>query len=89
MKTSAVIDRFEEGFAVILVKEGDKKLIFPKKQLPKGAREGHWLQIEFEGELSEDTVSSITIDQEETLNAKRRIAEKLDRLRKGDHLGEE
>jgi hypothetical protein len=89
MKTSAVIDRFEEGMAVILMKEGDAKLVIPRKNLPRGAREGHWLIIEFEGVVSEDYVISIIVDEEETRNARLRIREKLERLRRGDHLGEE
>jgi hypothetical protein len=89
MNSSAVIDRFEEGLAVILMKEGDTKLVIPRKKLPKGAREGHWLRIEFEDEISEENVVKITIDEEETKQARIRIRAKLDRLRRGDHLGEE
>jgi hypothetical protein len=89
MRVSAVLDRFEEGYAVILLNEGNKKLVIPKNRLPKSAREGHWLLIEFEGQVSEETLLNISVDKEETLNAKRRIAEKLDRLRRGDHFGDE
>lgn len=89
MKTSAVVDRFEEGYAVLLFKDGDIKLVIPRKKLPKGTREGHWLFIEFEGEVSEDTIVNIAFDEEETRNARLRIIEKLERLRRGDHLGDE
>jgi hypothetical protein len=89
MKTSAVVDRFEEGYAILLFKDGDIKLVIPRKKLPKGTREGHWLLIEFEGEVSEDTIVNIAFDEEETRNARLRIMEKLERLRRGDHLGDE
>jgi len=82
MIEKAVIDRFEEGRAVLLVGEKEKKVIVPRKSLPRGAREGHWLKVEFErGELM-----SAAIDEEETAKTRQRIAEKLERLRRGEHL---
>jgi hypothetical protein len=89
MKTSAIIDRFEEGFAVILLKEGDAKLVLERKKLPKKAKEGHWLLIDFEGEFTEENIVDISIDEDETRNARIRIREKLEKLRRGDHLEEE
>lgn len=82
MTEKAVIDRFEDGWAVLLVGEEERRLSVPRKQLPRGVREGHWLQVELEG----DTLLSATIDQEGTAQARKRIAEKLARLRRGDHL---
>ena len=78
----AVIDRFEGNLAVLLVGDEEKKMEVPRKSLPKGAKEGHWLQLEMNG----DTILNITIDEEETARAKQRIAEKLERLRRGEHL---
>jgi prophage tail gpP-like protein len=54
----------------------------PKAQLPKHAREGHHLQIELEG----DRVIRVLIDKEATERARKRIEDKLNRLRRGEHL---
>lgn len=77
----AVIDRFEGMFAVIVL-EDDRRFSIPRKELPKGAKEGNWLQVE----VMADEIKSITLDLAETQSAKKRIAEKLERLRKGEHL---
>lgn len=81
MRQKAVIDRFEEDQAVLLVGDKERKLVVPRQSLPKGAKEGHWLKVELEG----NNLVSAAIDQEETAKAKQRIAEKLARLRKGEH----
>ena len=78
MQEKAVIDRFEEGFAVLLVGTKERQINVPRAQLPRGAREGHWLQVELDG----DRFTSMEIDEEETAKAKERIAGKLDLLRK-------
>jgi prophage tail gpP-like protein len=54
----------------------------PRSRLPKGVKEGTWLQVEIQG----DKVIDAKIDEEETNRAKQRIAEKLAALRRGDHL---
>ena len=81
MKTKAVIDRFEGDKAVLLVGEEEDRLIVPRSLLPSGVKEGDWLQVEVE----DDRVLSAVIDEDETAQAKQRIAEKLARLRRGDH----
>jgi len=78
----AVIDRFEGQYAVLLLEEGERQLNVSRGSLPKPAKEGSWLQVEVDG----DTLSSAVLDEKETTNAKRRISEKLERLRRGDHL---
>ncbi len=78
----AVIDRFENGHAVLLVGDEGRRLSVPRKALPRGAREGSWLKVDVEG----DQLVSATIDHEETAAARQRIADKLDRLRRGEHL---
>ncbi len=78
----AVIDRFEGEFAVLIVGEDEQRVNVLKKLLPKLSKEGSWLQIE----IQNDEVVSAAMDEEETANAKQRIAEKLERLRRGDHL---
>jgi prophage tail gpP-like protein len=78
----AVIDRFEGKFAVLIVGEDEQRMNVPKKRLPKLSREGDWLQVE----IQNGEVVSAVMDQEETASAEQRIAEKLARLRQGDHL---
>lgn len=82
MIEKGVIDRFEDGFAVFLIGENNRRVNVLRKQLPKGVKEGTWLKVEFEGE----ELQNAEIDVEETANARKRIAEKLERLRRGDHL---
>jgi len=78
----ATIDRFEGKFAVLILGEDEQRMNVLKKLLPKKSREGSWLQVE----IQNGEVTSAVIDEEETANAKQRIAEKLARLRRGDHL---
>ena len=54
----------------------------PRRELPRGVREGTWLQVE----LADDRVVSAAVDGQETARAKERIADKLARLRRGHHL---
>lgn len=42
----AVIDRFENGWAVLYLEEDEKKVVFPGEYLPRGVREGDYLSIE-------------------------------------------
>lgn len=82
VKVKAVVDRLENGCAVLLIGDEERKLNVPSESLPNGSREGQWLQVELEG----DRLVSVEIDMEETARAKQRIMEKLERLRKGEHL---
>lgn len=78
----AVIDRIEDGIAVILLGEAERQVNVPRKQLPKGAREGHWLKVEMAG----DQIMRIELDREATETARKLIEEKFERLRRGEHL---
>jgi hypothetical protein len=78
----AVIDRFEGKFAVLLVGEDETRMEVLRKLLPKGSKEGHWLQVE----IQDGAVMNASLDAEETARTKERIAEKLARLRSGEHL---
>ena len=82
MIEKAVIDRFEEDMAVLLVGEKERQVVIPRKSLPAGVKEGHWLKVELDGEK----LVSAGIDNEETAEVKQRIADKLERLRRGEHL---
>ena len=52
MSQKAVIDRFEGDFGIVIIGEGEgeRQVDVPKKALPKGAREGDWLQVEMSGD---------------------------------------
>jgi len=78
MEEKAVIDRFEGEKAVLLAGEEQRVVIVPRKDLPAGAREGHWLKLRLEGQ----SVVGIDADEEGTAKARQRIADKLDRLRR-------
>lgn len=82
MSEKAVIDRFEEEWAVLLIGEGERRLDVKRIELPKEASEGDWLQVELEG----DRLVSAVVDEAETERARSRIMSKLERLRRGDHL---
>jgi hypothetical protein len=79
MTEKAVIDRFEGDSAIILIAE--KPIVIPRASLPKGVKEGDWLQVEME----EGNFISAKLDPMETKLATERIAEKLNRLRSGEH----
>ncbi len=83
MIEKAVIDRFEGDWAVLLVGDREKKLVVPRTRLPRGAREGQWLKVELD---DEGKLQRAVVDEEETARARQRIAEKLDRMRRGEHL---
>ena len=67
---------------MLLIGEEERRVNVPRKTLPQGAREGHWLQVELEG----DQILSASIDREATEQARQRVMEKLERLRRGEHL---
>jgi hypothetical protein len=78
----AVIDRFEGSIAVLYLGDEQEKLEIPKKQLPKGVKEGSWLILE----IQDGKLVMAEIDPEETARARERIAEKRATLLRGDHL---
>jgi len=45
MQMQAVIDRFEEEKAVLLVGEDEQKVVFPRMYLPENVVEGDYLDI--------------------------------------------
>lgn len=79
MKDKAVVDRIVDGLhAVLLVGESEEERIVPLASLPEGVREGMWLEVRFDGE----TLVEAEIDHEETERVKKRIAAKLEALRR-------
>ena len=81
MKTQAVIDRFEGNKVVILVGKEQDRLIVPKTSIPKSAKEGDWLIVD----VRDDRIFSAEIDTQATEAARKRINDKLNMLRKGNH----
>jgi hypothetical protein len=79
---SAVIDRFEGHVAVLLVGNEQRVVDVPRDHLPPGVQPGQWLRIRLDGEA----LLEATVDADTTEATRRRIAEKLARLRRGDHL---
>lgn len=83
---SAVLDRYEDGLGIIFFDDNPEMAVsitrehFDKRK-PK---EGSHLKIEMQG----DEILSITVDKAATEAARKRIQEKLARLRRGDHLTE-
>ena len=66
----AVIDRFEGEYAVVLFGENEIKVDIPKILLPEDAKEGSWLNINFE------------LDIEGEMKQRERIKNKLERLKR-------
>lgn len=65
----AVIDRFEEGKAVLLVGEAEKKAVFPADELPEGLSEGDYIRLD------------IALDEARTKAAREEAAALLRELR--------
>jgi len=66
----ASIDRVDEGVAVLIPREGSARFTLPCSLLPAGAREGDILEV------------SIRRDAEATEEARRRAAERIERLKR-------
>jgi hypothetical protein len=81
----AVVDRFEGELAVLLV--GDERQPFDvrRSHLPPGTREGQWLRVE----IADGQLLGVSWDDQATAAAQERIAARLARLRRGDHLKDE
>ena len=67
--TFAVIDRFEEDKAILLVGESEKKVVFPTEELPAGLSEGDYIRWE------------ISFDEERTKEAREEAAALLQSLK--------
>ena len=80
----AVIDRFEGEYAMVRLEDGQNLNVL-RTQLPERCFEGLHLIISFD---EEQGVREIEADYEETAIARKRIEEKLERLRRNKHLDE-
>jgi hypothetical protein len=69
--------------APLLLVEGQPEPIHvPRQQLSAGTREGDHIQVEWH----DGQVIGVQRDEQATDQARQRIADKLNRLRRGDHL---
>lgn len=84
MLEKASVDRFEGKWAVLLVGDPARLVNVPRSSLPRRVREGYWLLVEFDN----DRLLSAVVDHEEMKRTKKRIREKLEKLRRGEHLTE-
>lgn len=82
MKVRATIDRFEGATAVLLQEPDGQPLDLPRAQLPAEAQAGMTLLLE----MVEGKVITAVIDDTTTTERHQRIQQKLDRLRRGEHL---
>lgn len=47
----AVVDRFEDGDAVLLVEQDERQVIFPAAYLPEGLSEGDYIRMKISYDL--------------------------------------
>jgi hypothetical protein len=79
MVEKAVVDRIVDNqHAVLLVGEDEAEHVVPVSLLPDGTQPGTWLHVQFEDGVLVDAV----VDDDETEQVKKRIEEKLARLRR-------
>lgn len=74
---SAVLDRIEEGTAVLLL-DGSGRLNCPVDVLPAGCRPGMWLLVQ----LEDGKVVGAELDPHKTVETGARIRSKMDELRR-------
>jgi hypothetical protein len=81
----AVIDRIVEGKAVLLVGEDEAEELVPVQALPPGAGEGSWLLVR-----PGPPVAVVGADPEAEARQRRRIDERMERLRgrRGGRFGD-
>lgn len=80
-----VIDRFEGDWAVIELDGESEPRNVSRKLVPKRAKEGDYLQFE----VQDGQIIRVQPDKAATEAAKKRIQNKLEKLRRGDHLHNE
>jgi len=78
MHEKGVVDRLEADLAVVLVGSDERPVTVKRDLLPTGIKEGDWLSLETDGVR----VLTASIDEGATAEARTRIAEKLERLRR-------
>lgn len=82
MMRHAVIDRYEDIMAVLLIGKSNKPMIIERALIPNDVKEGTWLRIR----IKQGKIIEIIIDEKTTEARALIIKNKMDRLRKGEHL---
>ena len=77
-KHEGVLDRIEDGKAVILVESIGKEFLIDESRLPEGSVEGMWFNLT----IVADDIKEISIDHQITESREQQVNEKLNRLRK-------
>ena len=72
-----VIDRIEDGVAVVLAGDDEQEFLVPVRDLPAGAGPGDWLAIIVEN----GRLRALSIDRELTARRRALVQEQRDRLR--------
>jgi hypothetical protein len=67
MIEKALVDRFEGTLVVLLIGKNSRRVNVPNQLIPKQAKEGTWLRVEFDG----TEITKIEIAPEETGTARR------------------
>lgn len=73
-----MLDRIEEGKAILLIQDVEKEWIIDKNYLPNGSNIGDWLTIQ----ITEGRISDMMIDQALTQEKKKTADELLTSIRK-------
>jgi len=79
------VDRFEEEWAILLIGDDLRQIEVSRELIEPQTHEGDHVQIEWQ----DDKVVAVMADNEATEQARLRIQNKLERLRRGDHLAED
>ncbi|GAJ99748.1 DUF3006 domain-containing protein [Geomicrobium sp. JCM 19055] len=74
----AVLDRIEDGIAVLLVGKNEQEYHVKENELPQGASDGVVLDVQ----ITNDQIVDIAINHEETADQKARISAKMNQLKK-------
>jgi hypothetical protein len=78
----ASLDRFEDnGYAVVYTDDG-KKFDIPRELIPENVKEGSRLKVH----VQDSKVSKVVTDDNDAQKVKRKIREKLERLKHNQHL---
>ncbi len=79
MAERAVIDRVEEGSAVLLIGDDEKEFVVPLRELPVGSEPGVWLTVTL---TDSGRLQTAQIDSETTKRRRALMQERLDQLLK-------
>lgn len=77
----AVLDRIENGYAVMLIENNQAEFTVPVNQLPAGSSAGTWFSVS----VVNDQITKLIIDQKTTLQKKQRaeqLRNKLNQMKK-------